>query len=189
MPPHNHFSVELKCATSSCTGRVKSCKRGRNGAWTEQLFIISKARAYTDFHSYEFYSKYGNIFGFLFIYLFIYYFFRTGMTTKRTDGNDYLTGGVTPPSFDEAQSSSSESCSLSSGFSSSSSSSEFSYSGCWYGWCCCWRSLLTHFDSQLSCKSWALEGINVSIGLFIDQFHRCWSENVCRWIWAKNIEN
>ena len=53
----------------------------------------------------------------------------------------------------------------------------------------CWRSLSTHFDRQLSCKNWASEGINVSIGWLFDEFHRFWSENVCRWIWAKTAWN
>jgi len=69
--------------------------------------------------------------GFLCYEILIIIFF--GMATERTDRNDDLPGGVTPPSFDEAQSSSLESCSPSSGFSSS-SSSEFSCSGYWYGY-------------------------------------------------------
>ena len=56
-----YFSGTKNVPTSSCTRRVKSYKRGIYGAWTEQLIIISKARAYTDFHSY-FYSIMGNIF-------------------------------------------------------------------------------------------------------------------------------
>ena len=53
----------------------------------------------------------------------------------------------------------------------------------------CWWSPTTHFDRQLSCKSRASEEINVSIGCLFDELHRCWSENVCRWIWAKTAGN
>ena len=37
----------------SSTRRVKSCIRETCKAWTEQLFIISMIRAYTDFHTFE----------------------------------------------------------------------------------------------------------------------------------------
>jgi len=53
----------------------------------------------------------------------------------------------------------------------------------------CWQSLSTHFDHQLSCKSWASKRINVSIGWLFDEFLRCWTENVCMWIWAKTACN
>jgi hypothetical protein len=46
---NNNFHVP----TSSSTRRVKSCIQGACKAWIEQLFIISKIRAYTDFHTYE----------------------------------------------------------------------------------------------------------------------------------------
>jgi hypothetical protein len=63
---HNNLDLEIKlmlplkpdfCGTtyvptSSSTRRVNSCIRGTCKAWTEQLFIISMIRAYTDFHTY-----------------------------------------------------------------------------------------------------------------------------------------
>ena len=53
MLPHNQiFSGTTHVPTSSSTRRVNSCIRGTCKAWTEQLFIISIIRAYTDFHTY-----------------------------------------------------------------------------------------------------------------------------------------
>ena len=62
-------------ANISSTRRVKSCIRGTCKAWTEQLFIISMIRAYTDFHTYELgvLFKAWNIF--FFYLLFIYFVF------------------------------------------------------------------------------------------------------------------
>jgi len=64
---HNNLDLEIKLMllhkpdfsgttyvpTSSSIRRVNSCIRGTCKAWTEQLFIISMIRAYTDFHTYE----------------------------------------------------------------------------------------------------------------------------------------
>jgi len=54
MLPHKpDFSGTTYVPTSSSIRRVNSCIRGTCNAWTEQLFIISMIRAYTDFHTYE----------------------------------------------------------------------------------------------------------------------------------------
>ena len=45
------FSGTTYVPTSSSTRRVKSCKQDTCKAWTEQLFIISMTRTYTDFHT------------------------------------------------------------------------------------------------------------------------------------------
>ena len=51
-PTQPDFSGTTYVPTSSSTRRVNSCKQGTCKAWTEQLFIISMIRAYTDFHTY-----------------------------------------------------------------------------------------------------------------------------------------
>ena len=85
LPLKPDFSGTTYVPTSSSTRRVNSCKQGSYKAWTQQLFIISMIRAYTDFHTYswEFYSKHEthffcvliNLFCFYFIYTFILLFF------------------------------------------------------------------------------------------------------------------
>ena len=93
---HNNLDLEIKlmlpfkpdfCGTtyvptSSSTRRVNSCLWGTCKAWTEQLFIISMIRAYTDFHTYElgvlfkawnFFLLCFNLF-ILFLFLFLFYF-------------------------------------------------------------------------------------------------------------------
>ena len=81
LPLKPDFSGTTYVPTSSSTRRVNSCIRGTCKAWTEQLFIISMIRAYTDFHTYELgvLFKAGNIFVFylfiLFLYLFYFIFF------------------------------------------------------------------------------------------------------------------
>ena len=52
-PTQPDFSGTTYVPTSSSTRRVKSCEQGTCKAWTEQLFIISMIRAYTNFHTYE----------------------------------------------------------------------------------------------------------------------------------------
>ena len=52
-PTQTRILMIFPWANKSITRRVKSCKRGTCKAWTEQLFIISMIRAYTDFHTYE----------------------------------------------------------------------------------------------------------------------------------------
>ena len=52
-PTRLDFSGTTYVPTSSSTRRVKSCIQGTFKAWTEQLFVISIIRAYTDFHTYE----------------------------------------------------------------------------------------------------------------------------------------
>ena len=52
-PTQLDFSGTTHVPTSSSTRRVNSCIRGSCKTWTEQLFIISMIRAYTDFHAYE----------------------------------------------------------------------------------------------------------------------------------------
>jgi len=51
-PTQTRILVIFPRANISSTRRVKSCIRGTCKAWTEQLFIISMIRAYTDFHTY-----------------------------------------------------------------------------------------------------------------------------------------
>ena len=51
-PTQPDFSGTTYVPTSSSTRRVNSCIRGTCKASIEQLFIISKIRAYTDFHTY-----------------------------------------------------------------------------------------------------------------------------------------
>ena len=55
-------------------------------------------RAYTDLHSYKFYSKHGNIFRIFVIRLFIYYYYYIffAWLLNKKDGCDDLPGSVTP---------------------------------------------------------------------------------------------
>ena len=83
-PTQTRILVIFPWANISSTRRVKSCIWGTCKAWTEQLFIISMIRAYTDFHTYELgvLFKAWNIFcaliylfGFCFYFILYFYFF------------------------------------------------------------------------------------------------------------------
>ena len=80
-PTQPDFSGTTYVPTSSSTRRVNSCLRGTCKAWTEQLFIISMIRAYTNFHTYELgvLFKAWNIFLcfnlFILFYFILYFYF------------------------------------------------------------------------------------------------------------------
>ena len=122
-PTQTRTLMIFSWANISSTKRVKSCIWGTCKAWTEQLFIISMIRAYTDFHTYVLgvLFKAWNIF-LCFIYLFIlflflfyftpffwifwktqtiYYFFRT--QDERIGWMTYLDTLAPPRSLSEAQ--------------------------------------------------------------------------------------
>ena len=75
-PTQTRILVIFPRANISSTRRVKSCIWGTCKAWTEQLFIISMIRAYTDFHTYVLRVLFEawNIF-LCFIYLFCFCFY------------------------------------------------------------------------------------------------------------------
>ena len=75
-PTQTRILVIFPWANISSTRRIKSCIWGSCKAWTEQLFIISMIRAYTDFHTYELgvLFKAWNIFLSILIYLFCFCF-------------------------------------------------------------------------------------------------------------------
>ena len=75
-PTQTRILVIFPWANISSTRRVKGCIQGTCKAWTEQLFIISIKRAYTDFHTYELgvLFKAWNTFFCVLIYLFCFYF-------------------------------------------------------------------------------------------------------------------
>ena len=77
LPLKPDFSGTTYVPTSSSTRRVKSYIWGTCKARTEQLFIISMVRAYTNFHAYEseVLFKAWNIFFFALIYLFYFCFY------------------------------------------------------------------------------------------------------------------
>ena len=83
LPLKPDFSGTTYVPTSSSTRRVNSCIRGTCKAWTEQLFIISKIRAYKDFHTYELGVLFKalniflcfNLFCFYFYFISLFYFF------------------------------------------------------------------------------------------------------------------
>ena len=80
-PTQTRILMIFPWANISSTRRVKGCIRGTCKAWTEQLFIISMTRAYTNFHTYElgvlfkawniFFVFYFNLF---ILFLFLFYF-------------------------------------------------------------------------------------------------------------------
>jgi len=82
-PTQTRILMIFLWANISSTRRVKSCTRGTCKARTEQLFIISMIRAYTDFHTYVLgvLFKAWNIFCLLFIY-FVFYFILSFLMTQ-----------------------------------------------------------------------------------------------------------
>ena len=76
-PTQTRIFVIFLWANISSTRRIKSCIWGTCKAWTEQLFIISMIRAYTDFHTYELgvLFKTWNIFFVFYFNLFICFCF------------------------------------------------------------------------------------------------------------------
>ena len=75
-PTQTRILVIFPWANISSTRRVKGCIRGTCKAWTEQLFIISMMRAYTDFHTYVLgvLFKAWNIFSFIYLFGLCFYF-------------------------------------------------------------------------------------------------------------------
>jgi len=114
LPLKPDFSGTTYVPTSSSTRRVNSCIRGTCKAWTEQLFIISMIRAYTDFHTYalgvlfkawNFFLCF-NLFCFYFI-LYFYPFLRFWMIKltifldiRRMDMSDDLPGYMGTPKLE-----------------------------------------------------------------------------------------
>ena len=76
-PTQTRILVIFPWANISSTRRIKSCIWGTGKAWTEQLFIISMIRAYTDFHTYMsgVLFKAWNIFVFYLFILFLCLFY------------------------------------------------------------------------------------------------------------------
>ena len=117
-PTQTRILMIFPWANISSTRRVKSCIRGTCKAWTEQLFIISMIRAYTDFHTYElgvlfeawnfFYIYLFILFLFLFYFIPFFEFLRDSnyffLDTRWKDRSDDLPGYIgAPPSLNEAQ--------------------------------------------------------------------------------------